>query len=57
MLPRDPMILLSYLNTKLRDDFTDLDDLCSALELDATELCARLASLGYTYSHTHNRFQ
>ena len=57
MLPRDPMILLSYLKTKLRDEVTDHDDLCSALELDATELCARLASLGYTYSHTHNRFQ
>lgn len=57
MLPHDPMILLSYVNTKLRDDFTDLDDLCSALELDRTELCNRLAPYGYTYSHTHNRFQ
>ena len=57
MLPHDPMILLSYINTKLRDDFADLDDLCSALELDPTELCDRLAPLGYTYNHTHNRFQ
>ncbi len=57
MLPRDPMILLSYINTKLRDDFSDLDNLCTELEIDRTELCSRLASLGYTYSHTHNRFQ
>ncbi|MBS5150567.1 MAG: DUF4250 domain-containing protein [Butyricicoccus pullicaecorum] len=57
MLPHDPMILLSYVNTKLRDDFSDLDDLCSALELDPAELCDRLAPFGYTYNHTHNRFQ
>lgn len=57
MLPRDPMILLSYINTKLRDDFSDLNDLCSTLELDPTELCNRLAQLGYTYNPAHNRFQ
>ncbi len=57
MLPHDPMILLSYINTKLRDDFSDLDDLCSELEVDRAELCDRLAPLGYTYNHTHNRFQ
>ena len=32
MLPNDPIILLSYVNTKLRDDYADLDDLCGALD-------------------------
>jgi len=57
MLPNDPIILLSYVNTKLRDDYTDLDDLCSSLGIDAGDLCGRLASLGYTYNHKNNRFQ
>lgn len=57
MLPNDPMILLSYVNTKLRDDYADLDDLCGALDVARDELCRRLAPLGYTYNHANNRFQ
>ncbi|HJF52410.1 MAG TPA: DUF4250 domain-containing protein [Butyricicoccus pullicaecorum] len=57
MLPNDPIILLSYINTKLRDDYADLDDLCISLGIDAGDLCSRLAPLGYTYNHKNNRFQ
>jgi len=32
MLPQDPMILLSYLNTKLRDFYPTLDALCDDLQ-------------------------
>ena len=38
MLPNDPIILLSYVNTKLRDDYADLDDLCGALDITPGEL-------------------
>ena len=34
MLPQDPMILLSYLNTKLRDFYPTLDALCDDLQID-----------------------
>ncbi len=34
MLPQDPVILLSYVNTKLRDDYPTLDALCDDLEAD-----------------------
>ncbi|MBO4920349.1 MAG: DUF4250 domain-containing protein, partial [Lachnospiraceae bacterium] len=37
-LPSDPNILLSLINTKLRDDFASLDDLCNSLDVDKEEL-------------------
>lgn len=57
MLPNDPIILLSYVNTKLRDDYADLDDLCGSLGIARDDLCDRLAPLGYTYNRKNNRFQ
>lgn len=38
MIPQDPMILLSYLNTKLRDEYKSLDLLCDDLQLDKSEI-------------------
>ena len=38
MLPQDPMILLSYLNTKLRDFYPTLDALCDDLQIDGGEV-------------------
>ena len=35
MLPKDPVILLSFVNTKLRDEYESLDELCAALDADA----------------------
>ena len=42
MLPQDPMILLSYLNTKLRDFYPTLDALCDDLQIDVGEVSRRL---------------
>ena len=42
MLPQDPMILLSYLNTKLRDFYPTLDALCDDLQIDGGEVSRRL---------------
>ena len=42
MLPKDPVILLSFINTKLRDEYSSLEDLCAALDADAQELSATL---------------
>ena len=57
MLPRDPFILLSLANTKLRDGCFDLDALCDALNADRAELVKRLADAGFVYDHDTNQFK
>lgn len=56
MLPNDPMILLSYVNTKLRDEYPSLGALCDDLQTDKKELEEKLLSVGYTYDEGLNRF-
>ena len=57
MLPQDPNILLSYVNTKLRDEYDGLDALCDGLDAVPAELCEKLAELGYTYDEAANQFK
>ena len=56
MLPRDPIILLSYVNTKLRDRDPDLAAFCRKEDADEADLRARLAEVGYEYSAARNQF-
>lgn len=56
MLPKDPMILLSVVNTKLRDEYDSLDALCEDLDLDRTELELKLEKVGFHYDAARNRF-
>lgn len=56
MIPKDPVILLSFINTKLRDEFTSLNDLCAALDADAADIAKALALLDYHYDPDHNQF-
>lgn len=56
MLPQDPIILLSYVNTKLRDQYTSLDELCGDLDADKEELVRRLEGVNYAYSPERNQF-
>lgn len=56
MMPKDPAILLSYVNTKLRDEFPSLDELCAALDADRAALEAALERLDYRYSPERNQF-
>ena len=56
MLPNDPMILLSYINTKLRDDYPTLDALCEDLNADRAELEDKLKAIDYSYNAELNRF-
>ena len=37
-LPKDPFILLSYINTQLRDNYPDLDEFCAAQDVNREEL-------------------
>ena len=56
MLPNDPMILLSFLNTKLRDEYDSFAALCEDLEEDEDEIKAKLAAVGFAYDAEKNRF-
>ena len=56
MLPQDPVILLSYVNTKLRDEYSSLDALCAALDADREELVQKLEGINYRYSLERNQF-
>lgn len=55
-IPKDPYILLSYINTKLRDEYHSLDDLCKSLNLDRHHLEEVLSSIDYSYTRELNRF-
>lgn len=55
-LPKDPMILLSVINTKLRDFYPTLDGLCEDLEVSKKELAERLGEAGYEYLEEKNQF-
>lgn len=56
-LPQDPAILLSYVNTMLRDKYKDLDELCEDYEIIKAELAGKLKHIGYEYSEKLNRFK
>lgn len=55
-LPKDPIMLLSFINMKLRDQYSSLDDLCEDMEIDRIELEEKLGKLGYEYSLENNKF-
>lgn len=56
-LPKDPVILLSYINTLLRDEYSSLSSLCEDRQVDEEELQKTLSSIGYEYDSTLNRFR
>ena len=56
MLPQDPMILLSYVNTKLRDRYANLEALCEDLQADPDWIRETLAQQDYHYDLERNQF-
>lgn len=55
-IPNDPVILLSFVNTKLRDFYPSLEELGRSLDVDTEEIVRKLGSIGYEYSESQNRF-
>lgn len=55
-LPEDPVMLLSFVNMKLRDQYASLDDLCDDLNVLSVELEEKLGEIGYFYNAKENRF-
>ena len=56
MIPSDPFMLLSFVNMKLRDEYSDLDELCKSLDIDKSELIEKLSSAGFEYDQQQKRF-
>lgn len=55
-LPKEPALLLSVVNTKLRDYYPTLDALCEDMDADKGELIGKLESIDYRYDESKNQF-
>lgn len=55
-LPKDPVILLSYINTALRDHYGSLKDFCEDTGADMVSICSKLDEIDYHYSLENNQF-
>jgi len=55
-LPKDPMILLSVINTKIRDHYHTLDALCDDMQIEKAELIDILKGIDYEYDETRHQF-
>lgn len=57
MVPRDPVMLLSFINTQLRDFYPVLEDACRSFDLDEKELIEKLKGIGCEYVPEINQFR
>lgn len=55
-LPKDPMMLMSFINMKLRDIYPSLDALCEDMNIDKAQLLEKLGSVGFEYNLNLNKF-
>ena len=56
-IPSDPDMLLSLINTKLRDEYSSLDDLCDSLDIEKDRILEILEPAGYKYDESQNQFK
>lgn len=56
MIPNDPVMLLSFVNLKLRDYYSGLEALCEDLDVSEKELTDKLAAIDYHYDSERNQF-
>ena len=56
MLPKDPIMFLSYVNTQLRDNYSIIDDFCSAVNITKEVVYTKLESINYFYDEESNQF-
>lgn len=55
-LPNDPIILLSFVNTQLRDFYSSFEDFCKSQSVDSQVIIDKLALIDYTYDASTNQF-
>ena len=56
-IPKDPNILYSYVNMRLRDDCGSLEELCAEHEISPEEIIEKLKLVGFEYSEDINQFR
>jgi len=56
MIPKDPVMLLSFINLKLRDYYSSFEALCDDLDVDGDEIISKLAGINYQYDTDKNQF-
>lgn len=60
MIPQDPIILLSYVNTQLRDKYKTLSEFAEGLDLsenDIKGIVEKLNRAGFSYDEDANQFK
>lgn len=55
-LPKDPIMLYSVINTKLRDFYSSLGALCEDMNINENTLKEKLSSAGFEYNKERNQF-
>ena len=55
-LPKDPIMLLSFTNTQLRDNYPSLTEFCKAYIVDESYVVNTLKSIDYEYDNRVNQF-
>jgi len=55
-MPKDPVILLSYVNTQLRDFYPSLEEFCKAMSVSLEQIQQTLKAIGYSYDSEKNQF-
>ena len=55
-IPKDPMMLLSYINMQLRDFYPSIEELCKALDVEKSEIDEKLATIDCKYESVCNRY-
>ena len=55
-LPKDPMVLFSVINMKLRDCYSSLDELCEDMDVSREDIVCQLKAAGFEYSAELNKF-
>ena len=56
-VPKDPMIVLSYMNTQLRDNYSSLEEMCQVLDLNESQIRKTLSDIGFEYVSEKNCFR
>lgn len=55
-LPNDPVMLLSVVNTALRDKYSSFDDMAASENFNKQSVEGKLKMIGYDYNALQNRF-
>ncbi len=55
-LPRDPVMLLSVVNTKLRDEYDSLSEFCASVGVKEADITGKLKAINYNYDNSTNQF-